>query len=417
MATTTASGACSSLLALLLAGCSTAAPGLPGIGFSLPVFTQATPTPVVTGAPAPDATAAPVAAAAPTPAATSLPAGGGGSGGGGSGPVAPPEPQEVITLAGAQEAGYADGAGPQARFNFPQALALAPDGALFVADRLNHRIRKVAPDGTTSTYAGTGAAGFADGAVAKFDEPSGLALAADGTLFVADAWNHRIRAIAPDQTVTTLAGSGVPGDADGQGGAANFDHPCALALGPDGALYVADEYAQTLRRVTMDGTVTTVAGDGYSKGHLDATGTDARLTFPVALAAAADGALYLAERDACYLRKVDPAGAVTTLNPLTNYRCGFGDGAIANAFINNALGLALAPDGALLIADTLDGKLRQVDLAAGQASTLAGSDPGFHDGARARARFLGPVAVAAAADGTLYVADGHAIRKLLRPAG
>jgi sugar lactone lactonase YvrE len=416
MASTTASGASSSLLALLLAGCSTATPGVTGIGFSLPIFTQATPTPAaVTSTPMPTATVVPVVAAVPTSAPTPAPAGGGGSSGGG--PAATPEPQEVVTLAGAREAGYADGAGAQARFNFPQALALAPDGALFVADRLNHRIRKVLPDGTTSTVAGTGAAGFAEGAMAKFDEPSGLALAADGTLFVADAWNHRIRAVAPDGTVSTLAGSGVPGDADGQGNAAAFDHPGALAVGADGALYVADEYAQTIRRVAMDGTVTTVAGDGYSKGHLDGPGTDARLTFPVGLAAAADGSLYVAERDACYLRKVDAAGAVSTLNPLTNYRCGFGDGALANAFINNALGLAIAPDGGLLIADTLDGKLRKVDLAAGQASTLAGSDPGFHDGARARARFLGPVAVAAAADGTLYVADGHAIRKLLKPAG
>jgi sugar lactone lactonase YvrE len=287
----------------------------------------------------------------------------------------------VITLAGAEEAGFADGPGASARFDFPRALALAPDGSLYVADRLNHRIRKVLADGTTSTYAGTGEAGFQDGPAgqARFDEPSGVALAADGTLYVSDAWNHRVRAIAPDGTVTTRAGTSVPGDADGPGPQAGFDHPGAMAIGSDGALYVADEFAHTVRRVAPDGTVTTLAGDGYSKGHLDGTGTNARLTFPVGLTAGADGTLYVAERDACYLRAVSPTGAVTTLNPQSNYRCGFANGPLAAAAINNALGLGTGTDGALLIADTLDGMVRRADLAGAgpEVSTVVGSEPGY----------------------------------------
>jgi sugar lactone lactonase YvrE len=241
-----------------------------------------------------------------------------------------------------------------------------------------------------------------------------VAVASDGTLYVADSWNHRIRRIAADGTVSTLAGAATPGTDDGTGSTALFDHPSAIALGPAGALYVADEFAHTIRQVTVAGGVTTLAGDGYSKGHADGTGGAARLTFPAGLAVGPDGTVYVSEKDACYLRRITAGGVVSTLNDRSAYRCGFGDGDVREARVNNAIGLAVAADGSLLIADTYNGDIRRIrfDQAGNEVSTYAGADPGYRNGSRALSRFEGPQAVVEDDHGVLYVADAHSIRRI-----
>lgn len=187
--------------------------------------------------------------------------GGRGGGGGGGAPGSIPlvvgrESVQVDTLAGDTEPGLADGPGYRARFDGPTGLAIDRQGRLYVADTRNHRIRQIAPNGKTTTLAG-GEAGFADGPApqAQFNSPCGVAVAPDGAVYVADTGNHRIRRIQDGQ-VTTLAG-GAPGMADGQGAAARFNLPCGLAyvVANPPYLLVADAGNRRVRRVELTGRV------------------------------------------------------------------------------------------------------------------------------------------------------------------
>jgi sugar lactone lactonase YvrE len=173
---------------------------------------------------------------------------------------------EVTTFAGmAGQAGSADGTGSSARFKFPRGVAVGPSGNIYVADTSNHSIRKITPDGVVTTLAGSGQAGFAEGAgaAAKFNFPSGVAVDADENIFVADSNNNRIRVVTSAGVVSTLAGSGTPGSTDGTGTGAEFNFPTGLTIGLDPStsqkfVFVADSRSQTIRRVT----VPTQAGAG-----------------------------------------------------------------------------------------------------------------------------------------------------------
>ena len=169
-------------------------------------------------------------------------------------------PEGILsTLAGANE-GYADGAGASGSFNTPSGLALAPDGNLLVADTGNNRIRKVTPEGQVTTVAGDGTAGYRDGpaAQAQFNGVIGVAVGTNGNIYVADSYNDRIRVITPNGQVSTLTGTGTPGFADGDRSIAMFDTPCALVVTKDGSLIVADTGNDRLRKVAPDGNVTTL---------------------------------------------------------------------------------------------------------------------------------------------------------------
>jgi len=174
----------------------------------------------------------------------------------------------ITTVAGNGNALSGSPNGPATDIGFDQIVAVvaAPDGTMYVSERVGHRVRKISPDGMASAYAGTGTAGFSgDGGPAtraRINEPSGLALASDGTLYVAERSGHRVRAIAPDGTITTVAGTGEAGYG-GDGGnatAAQLDGPAGLAIGPDGALYIADSNNNRVRRVDAEGIITTFAG-------------------------------------------------------------------------------------------------------------------------------------------------------------
>lgn len=224
----------------------------------------------------------------------------------------------VTTLAGAAGLpGTTDGPGAQARFNAPFGLAADATGGAYIADAQNHTIRYLAADGTVSTYAGkAGAPGLVDGTAtaAQFNQPNGIALAPNGTLYVADYGNSCIRAIAPGAIVTRLAGqAGTYGFADGSGpSAAKFNSPVGIALDAAGVLWVADTQNHAIRRVGTDGTVSTPAGTGGTAGNADGTGTAALFYRPCGIAITPAGNLAVADTANHLLRTVTPAGAATT---------------------------------------------------------------------------------------------------------
>jgi sugar lactone lactonase YvrE len=209
----------------------------------------------------------------------------------------------VSTLAGG-DPGFADGAGASAKFRNPSGIAIDTLGNVYVADQFNHRIRKITPGGVVSTFAG-GAQGSKDGTgtEAQFFRPVGLVVDANGNVFVGDLFNHRIRKITPSGVVTTIAGSS-GGFADGSGTAAQFAFPAGLALDKQGNLYVADTENQRIRKITPLGVVSTFAGIG-TQGTADGLASTAQFFLPREIDIDADGNVYIVEAGGHRVRKID----------------------------------------------------------------------------------------------------------------
>lgn len=218
-------------------------------------------------------------------------------------------------------AGSADGAGGAARFRTPGAVATDRVGNIYVADSGNHTIRKITAAGVVTTLAGSaGNSGSADGAgsAARFCAPYGLAVDSDGNVFVADTYNRTIRKITATGVVTTLAGSaGSSGSADGTGSAARFNLPCGVALDAANNLYVADAYSHTIRKVTTAGVVTTFAGSAGNFGSADGVGGNARFWTPRGVAVDVWGNVLVADMQNQTIRRISPAGNVSTLAGFT----------------------------------------------------------------------------------------------------
>lgn len=214
----------------------------------------------------------------------------------------------VSTLAGGEE-GFRDGSGGEARFNTPSGLALDAAGNLYVADTGNHAIRKIGPDGKVSTLAGNGKPGFRDGpgAQAQFNGPIGVAVDAAGRVLVADTYNDRIRVITPDGQVSTLAGGDRPGLLDGAGAEARFDTPCGLAVDAQGVVWVADSRNDALRRITPDGRVSTLL-------RADERDDEAALRRPLSLAVSPDGSLLVGVQRHGALLRVSAQGELQVLH-------------------------------------------------------------------------------------------------------
>lgn len=202
----------------------------------------------------------------------------------------------VSTLAGSGTAGFADGPGATAQFDSPNSIAIDAQGLIYVSDYDNARIRKIAPNGIVSTLAGTGQLGFVDGAgnVAQFIRPTGLAVTAQGLVYVADFAGHRIRAITSAGVVSTLAGDGVRGSSDGTGASARFSAPYDVTIDSQGDIYVADMFNHCIRKVTAGGTVTTLAGTKV-KGVVNGPVGTAQFDLPAGIVAGANGTLYVME--------------------------------------------------------------------------------------------------------------------------
>ena len=233
----------------------------------------------------------------------------------------------VTTLAGGGE-GFGDGVGLSALFNTPSALALGPDGNLFVADTGNNRIRKITPEGQVTTVAGDGTAGYVDGPVARaqFNGPIGLAVSQSGDIYVADTYNDVIRMITTEGEVTTIAGAGSPGYADGEQKAARFDTPCGIVI-VNNTLIVADTGNDLLRRVSAEGNVTTLSVSAQN------------LSSPIGLAVSHDNYLYVTELDRARVLQIAPDGGTRVV---AGDGPGFADGSDTARF-NQPTGIAVGP--------------------------------------------------------------------------
>lgn len=352
------------------------------------------------------------------------------------------EPRCFGTLAGqAGVLGTANGTGGSARFNEPWGIAVAGNGTVFVADTLNHTIRKITPTGVVTLLAGSpGVAGFADGAgigVAMFDRPTGLAADAAGNVYVADYNNNRIRKIDIAGVVSTVAGKATFGTLDGIGTAAEFDNPFGVALNGAGTLlYVSDQNNQSIREITLlTGAVTTYAGLSGSSGVgyvTNATNGDARFNTPRGIAVDSSGNVYVADAGNLVVRKIAAGGGVTTLagDPSAAFQVGFNDGPGAGARFSNLqaispyggpCGVAVDSSGNVYVTDQgflippFNGHTIRKITPGGSVTTLAGAVgiPGAVNGTGIAARFQYPAGIALDSLGRLYVADAanHLIRQ------
>ncbi|MCA1814882.1 MAG: gluconolaconase [Acidobacteria bacterium] len=315
----------------------------------------------------------------------------------------------VSTVAGDGAPGVRDDANAsRARFADPFGVAVDAQGNVFVSDGgASNRIRMVTPQGAVSTVAG-GEENFDDGAGASaaFNTPSGLALDADGNLYVADTGNNRIRKVARDGAVTTVAGDGAAGFRDGRAAEAEFDAPVGVAVDKSGNVFVADTYNDRIRVVSTQGDVKTLAG-GNAPGYADGDASSARLDTPTGIAVAANGDLFVADTGNNRLRKIAPTGQVSTLNLRAP------DGTPVELF--TLVGLAVTHDGFLYVTEQNRGRVWQIAPDA-TARLVAGAGAGFADGAgQTTSRFDQPAGVAVDRAGSLYVADAanYLVRKIV----
>lgn len=329
----------------------------------------------------------------------------------------------VSTLAGsAGITGAVDNAtGSAARFNLPVGVALDAAGNVYVADSSNHAIRKVSAAGAVTTFAGLMAAtGSVDGSggVARFTAPAGITVDQDGTITVADASNHTIRSITMAGAVTTLAGgAGVPGVLDGAALLSRFNTPLGVASDAAGNHYVVDTGNHTVRKISPAGEVTTLAGKAGEKGVADGAGDVARFSSISGIAVDTAGFVYVSDFESHTIRKITPEGVVSTLAGLAG-TSGSTDGTGSVARFNSPIGLAVGLTGTLYVADTGNHTIRMIT-PDGVVSTLAGTTgvAGVLDATGAAARFNGPIGLAVDADDNLYVADtGNSTLRMITPA-
>lgn len=328
----------------------------------------------------------------------------------------------VTTIAGtAGMSGSADGTGAAARFSEPEAVSLDGSGNLYISERSNHTVRKlVLATGLVSTIAGSpGIAGSVDGTgvAARFTQPSGLTWDAAGYLYVADKDNSTIRKLAlATAAVSTIAGkASMFGSTDGVGASARFSGVYAVAADGAGNVYVSDGGNFIIRKIVLTtGAVSTVAGTAGVLGSLDGVGGAARFTVPLAIALDGPDNLYVADTYNNTIRRVALAtGTVTTIAG-TAGMSGSTDGVAASARFSNPDGIAADGLGNLYVSDGYNSTIRKIVLATGLVSTIAGTAgmPGSADGIGSAARFDYPSQLAVDQAGNLYVTNGNCIRKV-----
>lgn len=300
-------------------------------------------------------------------------------------------------------AGNLDGARRDARFSGPSGVARADDGTFYIADTSNYTIRKISPDGMISTFAGaSGKDGVADGigGAARFSLPVSLVIDPDGNLIVSDSYAGTLRKITPEGVVSTWTGkAGENTTLDGPLAVARFRAPEGLAFDGAGNLYVADREAHTIRKIDRKGMVSTFAGRDGVFGADDGPRASALLNGPFAIAARADGALAIADTGSNTIRMVAVSGAVTTLAGLPGAGQDTTDGTGSAARFGRPRALVFDADGALIVADTFNDRLRRVS-SEGVVSTWAGQNAGSRDGALLDAQFSFPSAL-------LFVREGE----------
>jgi hypothetical protein len=311
----------------------------------------------------------------------------------------------ITTLVGTGVLGDGGDGGPasEATIDLPRGIALEPGGGFVFADAFAHTVRRVWPDGTITTVAGTGTVGFAsDGGpavAAELDQPHGVAITRDGTLLIADTLNERIRAVSAAGTITTVAGTGEQGFS-GDGGPASEAEvfaPRGITAAVDGGFLVPDSDNNRIRRVAPDGTITTIAGSGPAGFSGDGgPATDAELRRPFAVVPTFHGGLLISDVGNNRIRKVDAQGTITTVAGDGVRGYGGDGGPATEAELSSPANLAALPDGGFLIADGGNDRVRRV-WPDGTITTIVGTvEGGFSGdgGPASEAKLDNPTAIA-----------------------
>ncbi len=330
-------------------------------------------------------------------------------------------------VAGTNSYSFVDGTGTNAYFWSPFSITASPEGHIYVADTLNDAIRQITSVGVVSTLAGGGSIGSADGAggAARFHSPMGVAVDGDGNIYVADTRNSTIRQITSAGSVSTMAGlAGIFGTNNGPGSYALFYAPLGVAVDSAANVYVADTFNNTIRQITPAGMVSTIAGRAGSSGKADGTNSTARFYLPAGIAVDSATNLYVADTYNDTIRKMTLVGTnwvVRTIAGLAGTN-GFTDGTGTNARFSEPFGIAVDSATNLYVADTLNDTIRKMTLVGTNwvVSTIAGltTNAGSADGTGTNAEFSNPWGIAVDSETNLYVGDSQndTIRKMT-PAG
>ena len=325
----------------------------------------------------------------------------------------------ITTIAGNGTVGFSgdNGAATRAQLSTPTGLAVDGAGNVYIADTANNRVRRVTRGGTITTYAGSGNALGDNGPAtsAALRSPTGLALDGQGNLYIAEYNGARVRKVSPAGTISTVAGTGSPGRT-GDGGPATSARlylPRGVAVDAQGNLYISDDQLSTVRKVSTGGTITTFAGTG-TPGFAGDRGaaTEAQLRYPEGIALDAQGNVYIADRGNGRVRKVSPAGKITTI---AGGGASLDDGAAAtSASLSNPEGVAVDALGSIYVADW--GHYRVRKISGGKITTYAGTGapacgalaigPTIGDGGPATsAPVCQPWGLALDGQGNLYVSE------------
>jgi sugar lactone lactonase YvrE len=300
--------------------------------------------------------------------------------------------------------------GGTAVFKGPAGVAIDAQGNLYVADAQDHKIRKISLQGVVSTYAGTGAQGSNNGNAqteATFRQPSGLALDRQGNLYVADYFNHLIRKITPAGEVSTYAGKGTTGSADGQRLEATFNLPYGVAVDADGNVYVGDYGNNKIRKIKTNGEVITLAGNGTT-ASTNGNGVNAGIPKPGGLTVDSDGTLYVVEKGGGRIRKITVAGVVSTIGGYLSVTA-------------EPTGIVVDPAKNVYVVYRGLQKIKKIDAGENETDFAGTGNSGNTDGELSQANFNVPEGLAlwVTPNGKLvfYVGDtgNHVVRRIAQP--
>jgi sugar lactone lactonase YvrE len=318
-------------------------------------------------------------------------------------------PVTVSTLAGTGVEGYADGSAQNAQFNLPTGLAVDANINVYVADSKNHAIRRISPNGTVLLLAGDLSPGFADGSStnAKFKNPEGIAVDNTGNVYVSDRGNHSIRKIDVNGNVSTIAGNGSAGYVDGLQSQAQFYNPNGLAIDASGNIYVADGGNHCIRKITPEGLVSTLAGNGTA-GNANGNGSNARFNQPFGVTLNNAGDIFVSDIKNERICKITQEGIVTTFVGVESTSSG------TISQFPWPLGIAFDNDGNLLVVDYFRTRVLKVPPSGTSIGVLAGNGRlGHVDGSGTTAEFNAPINIAVDKNGNIYVSEYyHRIRKI-----
>lgn len=333
----------------------------------------------------------------------------------------------VETLAGNGNTGNTVGPGTSAEFNQPDGVAIMAQGesdVAYITDMGNNDIKEIAPDGTVTLIAGTGTSGFTDGQAqtAQFNKPDGLATDSAGNIYVADSGNNAIRKIdAATDAVTTIAGGGPnnPGSTDGIGAAARFNNPTGIVVDPSGNIYVTDQGNNAVRKIAPDNTVTTIAGEAANPGYVDGPVESAKLNQPHGVAMDPSGNLYVTEWGNNTVRKIEMENniPVEVSTVAGNGTAGDAIGKTSFSKLNQPHGIAVDSYGNVYVADENNNKIKKFDDTSKEITTYSGTgEASFEDGDADTAKFKNPrgLALGVKKKTDLYVCDynNNRVRKI-----